>query len=150
MPETILVVDDEPSVGLLLSKILEKDGYLVRVCLTPAAALDLLARERVDLLVVDKNLPGMTGFEVVNQARVKSPHLPAIMITAFPEPILAPTSRLQGYLPKPLINLQQVSETVRRVLEFAQWRARMRAETEKGEALSERADPNAPASKLSQ
>ena len=78
----------------------------------------MMESARFDLLIVDKNLPGISGLELIAQARKTYSFLPAILITAFPEPILAPVTKLQGYLAKPFSNLAQITDTVEKVLEL--------------------------------
>lgn len=123
----ILVVDDEPSVLEMLKRVLSREGHRVHVCLSPAEALGEFARADFDLLVVDKNLPGFDGYDLLAALRKVDPDLPAILMTASPEPHVARAVRLQGYLPKPFRNLKQVRDTVRRVLELSElWRGRRR------------------------
>ena len=63
----------------------------------------------------------------MKRMRKVDPDLPVILMTASPEPLLAQTVRLQGYLAKPFRNLKQITDTVRRVLELSElWRGRRR------------------------
>jgi len=85
-PGRVLVADDEASVRDLLARVLGNAGHEVVTVESGEAALLKLARERFDVLVVDKNLPGMDGLDVMRLVRDHHPHLRAIMITAFPTP----------------------------------------------------------------
>lgn len=86
LPGRILVADDEVSIRDLLVRVLGNAGHEVVAVDTAEAALLRLARERFDILVVDKNLPGMDGLDMMRLVRTHHPHLRAIMITAYPTP----------------------------------------------------------------
>lgn len=110
----ILVLDDDPAVRLFLDRILRREDYRVTSVATGAEALASLRAARYDGFVVDKHLPGESGLEVLAEARKIDPGLPAILITAYPEPLLKRSARLQGYLNKPFESADQVVELVRR------------------------------------
>jgi len=115
--ERILAVDDEQAVTLLLHRVLSRAGYAVSTAGTGEEALELLENEPFDLLLVDKSLPRMSGFEVISRARVSHPDLAVAMITAHPEPFTAAQERLDGYLAKPFKNLGAIDEMVKNALE---------------------------------
>ena len=85
--ETVLVVDDESSVRMLVAEVLSDLGYAVLEAETGAEALASLGRaERVDLLVTDVGLPGgLNGRKVADAARAARPDLPVLFITGFAE-----------------------------------------------------------------
>jgi CheY-like chemotaxis protein len=85
-PGRILVVDDEESARSLLDRVLTGAGHQVISVETGEAGLDVLTRERVDLIITDKNLPGMDGVEMLRLAREQQPHLRGILITGYPTP----------------------------------------------------------------
>ncbi len=85
-PGRVLVADDEASVRDLLLRVLGNAGHEVVAVENGEAALLKLARERFDILVLDKNLPGMDGLDVMRLVREHHPHLRAIMISAYPTP----------------------------------------------------------------
>ena len=126
--KSILVVDDDPSILVIFKKVLSQDGHRVHTCLSAAEAVSEFALAKFDLAVVDKNLPRISGFDLVALLRRTAPDLPAIMATAYPEPILAATARLQGYLSKPFESLKLIADTVRRALDPAQSRRGRRDE----------------------
>jgi CheY-like chemotaxis protein len=84
VPGRILVVDDEAVVKELLARVLGRAGHDVIAVSNGEEALHEIAKGRFDLLIVDKNLPGMTGLEVMRLVREHEPHLRAILITAYP------------------------------------------------------------------
>ena len=82
----ILVVDDDPDIGLMIKTMLEYHGYSVVVTDRPEKAEELLASSHFDLLVMDMLLSGMNGMDIC--ARLKKnetlSHVPVIMISAHP------------------------------------------------------------------
>jgi two-component system, NtrC family, response regulator PilR len=79
----ILVVDDERSMRELLAIVLRREGYEVVLAEHGKAAIDLLEREPVDLLISDIKMPDMTGVDVLRAAKKSDQDVLAIMITAF-------------------------------------------------------------------
>jgi two-component system phosphate regulon response regulator PhoB len=67
--ERILVVDDEPEIVALVAYHLAKAGYRVATAASGQDALDITRRERPSLIVLDLMLPGMSGFDVLEQLR---------------------------------------------------------------------------------
>jgi len=82
----ILIVEDEPSIADTIQFPLETDGCVTERCGTGGEALDLLAKGRFDLIVLDVGLPDMTGFEVCRRIRVTS-NVPILFLTARSEEI---------------------------------------------------------------
>jgi CheY-like chemotaxis protein len=85
--ETVLVVDDEPSVRMLIVDILEELGYTAIEAADGAEGLAILQTDtRVDLLVTDVGLPGgMNGRQLADAARAKRPELKVLFITGYAE-----------------------------------------------------------------
>jgi two-component system response regulator PilR (NtrC family) len=79
----VLVVDDERSMRELLSIVLRRDGYDVVVAADGRAAVDILARERVDVLITDIRMPELTGVDVLREAKRIDPAIISIVMTAF-------------------------------------------------------------------
>ncbi|MFI6924385.1 response regulator transcription factor [Nonomuraea spiralis] len=65
----VLVVDDEPNIRELLSEALELNGFDVRTAAGGRQALEAVARERPDIIVLDVMMPGMDGFTVARRLR---------------------------------------------------------------------------------
>ncbi|MBL8951318.1 MAG: response regulator [Myxococcaceae bacterium] len=116
----ILIVDDQPEVCSLVSKVLKRLSYEVLTAFTGEDALEVMKKEQVDLLIVDKNLPRMHGGEVIVHARKLQPNVAVILITAFPEPFSLPPERLDGYLAKPFKSLKTIEEAVVAALESSE------------------------------
>ncbi len=82
MSETfLLVVEDEPSIAEVVSLYLKRAGYQVKVVGDGQAALDWMARQMPDLLILDVMLPQVDGFTVIRWLRDRS-DVPVIMLTA--------------------------------------------------------------------
>jgi len=84
-PATILVVDDDLGVLQFMKDALDTFGYAVIVADEGSAGLDILARMRPDLLIVDYAMPGMTGAQVASRARVHHPDLPILFASGYAE-----------------------------------------------------------------
>jgi two-component system response regulator PilR (NtrC family) len=79
----VLVVDDERSMRELLSIVLRRDGYDVLVAADGKAAVEILKRERLDVLITDIRMPEMTGVDVLREAKTIDPGIISIVMTAF-------------------------------------------------------------------
>jgi DNA-binding response OmpR family regulator len=77
---SVLVVDDEPTIGEVVSKYLERAGYETRVAADGYEALEAVAASRPDLIVLDLMLPGIDGLEVMRRVRDRSTAI--ILLTA--------------------------------------------------------------------
>ena len=84
MPENILIVDDEKEIADLVAVYLESENYTVFKCYSAKEALELIAKEDIDLAILDVMLPDESGYDIVKKIR-KTPitkKLPVIMVTA--------------------------------------------------------------------
>src|ERR1700728_2773455 len=78
----ILVVDDEPSVQQALSRAFALERYTVELASDGTAALDALAADRFDAIVLDVTMPGVSGLEVCRRLRAAGDRTPVLMLTA--------------------------------------------------------------------
>ncbi len=94
---TVLVVDDEPTVRMLVSEVLEEKGYRVLEAHDGAAGLAMLRSDlRVDLLITDVGLPGgMNGRQLADAGRALRPSLPVLFITGYAENAAVGDGRLE-------------------------------------------------------
>jgi DNA-binding NtrC family response regulator len=81
MSARILVVDDQLAVREVLGAMLELAGYEVRQASNGREAMEVLAAAEYDLMLLDVNLPGQSGWTVLEQARTAVPGLPVLMIS---------------------------------------------------------------------
>ncbi len=79
--QSVLIVEDDPTVSQLIKLYLARDGHAVATALNGIEGLRLARELRPDLIVLDLNLPGMDGIEVCRRLRAES-HVPVIMVTA--------------------------------------------------------------------
>lgn len=83
MPRSVLVVDDEPNMRWVLTQALEQGGYTAWSAESGEAALALLAREPVDLVLLDLKLRHEDGLGILRRLRERQPELVVIMLTAY-------------------------------------------------------------------
>jgi len=124
---TILVVDDEPVMRSLLNKILTRDGYMVLVAAGGREALDILDRQRVDIVVSDLKMPEMDGLELLRMVKEGHPHVAIIMMTAYGDTYTVKDALLLGadeYITKPFKSFE-----ISLVVERAYWRIMAGADT---------------------
>ena len=85
--ETVLAIDDEPLVRMLIVEVLEESGYIAIEASDGPAGLKILQSDaRIDLLVTDVGLPGgMNGRQVADAARETRPDLKVLFVTGYAE-----------------------------------------------------------------
>jgi two-component system cell cycle response regulator len=88
MTARVLVVDDIVSNVKLLEARLTAEYFEILTAYSGREALDIIARERIDVVLLDVMMPGMDGFEVCRHIKqnAKTAHLPVIMVTALDQP----------------------------------------------------------------
>ncbi len=119
MPK-ILLVDDDPKAVKLMGYILHKEGYEILPALSGKEALELLEREKADLVILDIMMPEMDGYEVCRRIRANpaTARIPVIMLTAkaMPEDKIAGyEAGADHYITKPVLPAELVA-TVRALL----------------------------------
>ena len=80
----ILIVDDEPGMLALLSRVLSAMRYRVTTAPGGPAALAALGSEAIDLIVTHYRMPDMSGHELITALRVQRPELKALVVTGCP------------------------------------------------------------------
>ncbi|SAL11141.1 PAS/PAC sensor hybrid histidine kinase [Caballeronia peredens] len=119
--ETVLVVDDEPSVRMLITEVLEEGGYTVIEAADSVTGLKLLqSNVRIDLLISDVGLPGgMNGRQMADAGRQTRPQLKVLFITGYAENSVIGNGRLEPgmqVLTKPFA-LETLAARVRQLVE---------------------------------
>ncbi|MEA3174830.1 MAG: hypothetical protein QOF42_2241, partial [Gammaproteobacteria bacterium] len=119
--ETVLVIDDEPTIRMLVVEVLEAAGYIVLQAQDgPSGLKILLSDRRVDLLITDVGLPGgMNGRQVADAARASVPDLRVLFITGYAENAVVGNGHLgAGYhiLTKPFA-MEALASRVTQILE---------------------------------
>jgi CheY-like chemotaxis protein len=82
---TILCVDDEETPRTLRKLILQKQGYQVVTAGSGDEALEVLNRAKIDLVLSDQMMPGMTGTELTKSVKAMRPAMPVILISGVNE-----------------------------------------------------------------
>jgi two-component system, OmpR family, response regulator CpxR len=80
--DTILCVDDEENQLTVRKFVLESEGYVVLTASSGQEALNILNSHRIDLVLSDHLMPGLTGTELARQIKARDPKLPVILISA--------------------------------------------------------------------
>jgi len=127
----ILVVDDEPAVRQALSRALALERYGVALAADGGAALDRLAIERFDVVVLDVSMPRLSGIEVCRRLRAAGDRTPVLMLTArdgIDDRVAGLDAGADDYLVKPFA-LRELMARVRALL-------RRREDGEPGNVLS--------------
>ena len=100
----ILFADDEPGIREVMRKELPRLGYKVTICPDGFTAVEALQKEKIDCLLIDLHMPGMSGLQVIQRAREIRPEVEAIIMTANPDVETAMEAFKYGtmrYLSKP-------------------------------------------------
>lgn len=119
MAYTVLVADDENEIRQLLRLYLEKDGYQVLEAEDGIQAVNLLAKEEIDLVLLDIMMPGMDGYQVLRKLREDS-NIPVMILSAKNQDvdkILGLDLGADDYLAKPFNPLEamaRINSNIRR------------------------------------
>lgn len=92
----ILVIDDEEEIRDVLGELLESQGHIVATSSGGEPGLARLEQEPFDLLITDLAMPGLTGWQVANLAKLKHPALPVAMVTGWGDRIDSEEARGKG------------------------------------------------------
>lgn len=109
--DTILIVDDEKNYPLILSAVLQEEGYETLSANSGPEALAVLAESDVDLVLTDMKMPKMDGIELLQRIKQSDPELPVIMMTAYGTVEKAVEAMQKGaynYILKPFDNEQLI------------------------------------------
>ncbi|NUN69220.1 MAG: response regulator [Bacteroidetes bacterium] len=82
-PLTILVVDDDPSVMLFITKVLTSAGHRVFPAATLEKAREILAAERIDLGICDLILPGADGSDIIKDVKAADASIYCVLISGY-------------------------------------------------------------------
>jgi CheY-like chemotaxis protein len=115
---TILLIDDENSYRLVLKNVLEENGYIVQEASNGAIGLEILRTSKVDLAIVDLEMPVMDGIEFTRWVKELDPKFPIVIITAH-ERNFSPTeiisTDVEAFLHKPF-ELEELLKTVEAIV----------------------------------
>jgi PAS domain S-box-containing protein len=118
--EVVLVIDDEPTVRMLIGELLAESGY---ACIEapdgPAGLKVLESNARIDLLITDVGLPGgMNGRQVADAARVSRPNLKVLFITGYAENAVVSKGRLEKgmYVATKPFKMETLARRIREIM----------------------------------
>jgi two-component system, NtrC family, response regulator len=117
--DTILIVDDEKNYRVVLEALLAPEGYEVLTAGSGREALKLVREADVDLIITDMKMPGMSGMELMEEAKRIEPDLPVIMMTAYGTiemAVEAMKKQAFDYITKPFQN-EELKLTIKKALE---------------------------------
>lgn len=117
--DSVLIVDDEEALSSVLLETFTSAGYRAGTALSAEDALETLARGRVDLLVVDKNLPGMSGLDLIRKVREDDGDVAIVLITGYSSSESAEHALnldVDAYLEKPFESIFGMLDLAKRVL----------------------------------
>ena len=117
-PVSVLVVDDEESIRNALSRFLTGQGFEVSLASTGEEALEVLRRRKITCMLLDVNLPGLSGIDLVPRVMEAEPDIALLMLTAVNDATAAALCMQRGaldYLTKP-IDLDVLSRAIQRAL----------------------------------
>jgi DNA-binding NtrC family response regulator len=119
-PASLLVVDDEPVVRDMFEFLLANSGYQVSFAANAEEALESLENFDYNLLIVDKNLPGLSGLELMQRVRELRPQAEFVVITGYASYQSAVEALRLGaldYLEKPFDDIDLVKKKIDRAVE---------------------------------
>jgi len=123
----ILVVDDEVTLRMLLRKALAKAGCHVEVADDGENAMKMLAVDTFDLVVLDINMPRVTGHELARRIEKQYPSLPVVFMTAEPDANNVKKAYAEGakdFLIKPFDDIDRVVAKILEVIEVSRAQAK--------------------------
>lgn len=105
----IVVIDNNEVTRTSCRQVLERDGYRVTTCESGTRGLEVVAASRPAVVLLDLNMPDVSGLELLPRLRRVDPDLPIIIITGYPTIESAVAAMKRGaadFLPKPFSSAQ--------------------------------------------
>lgn len=138
--ETLLIIDDEPSILESLSLFFTDDGYRVLTARNGEEGLNLFFKDVVDVVITDLRMPVVDGIEVMNRIHSHEPDVPMIVVSGAgkrQDIIKALQMGAKDYITKPITDLNMIRHVVKKALEnkyLIEQNRRYRRQLEKSEA----------------
>ena len=85
MKEKILIVDDQFGIRILLTEVLQKEGYQTFQAANGFQAIDIAKQNAPDLVLLDMKIPGMDGIEILKRLKEHDQSIKVIIMTAYGE-----------------------------------------------------------------
>jgi CheY-like chemotaxis protein len=112
----ILVVDDDSAVREMLARVLIGEGYEVCAAADGTAALEIAAVTRIDLVLLDLNMPGKSGWDTFERLTAENPLLPVIIVTARANQLLTAIGAGVGALLEKPLHFPKLLQTIEQLL----------------------------------
>jgi diguanylate cyclase (GGDEF)-like protein len=120
---TMLLVDDEPNVVSALKRLFRRDGHLILTANSGDEGLQVLAQAKVDVIISDQRMPGMTGVEFLREAKKRYPDTIRIVLSGYTELQSVTDAINEGaiyrFLTKPWVD-EQLREQVHKAFEHVE------------------------------
>lgn len=120
--ETVLIVDDEKNYLVVLEALLSREGYETITSVNAGNVIQLIKESDLDLIITDMKMPGMSGMELLEEAKHIDPDIPVIIMTAFGTIEMAVEAMKKGaydYITKPFQN-EELMLTIKKALKTHQ------------------------------
>lgn len=114
--QRILLVDDDPTVRDSIGNVLESEGYTVIPAENGEQALELVKASRIDLALLDLNMPVKNGWDTFEQLTREHPLVPVVVITARPNQLFTAISAGAGALLEKPMDIPVLLATMRKLL----------------------------------
>ncbi|QHJ70477.1 response regulator [Planococcus halotolerans] len=117
--KTILIVDDQPGIRMLLEEVFSKEGFETLSASNGREALDIFEQLRPELVLLDMKIPGMDGIEILKRMKQECEGVQVVMMTAYGELNLIEEAKTWGavrHFTKPF-DVFELRETVKKLLE---------------------------------
>src|SRR6185312_8382182 len=117
--QSVLIIDDDKDLCLLLSRFLVKNGFEVSIANTGKSAIEYVSNNKPDIVLCDFRLEDITGKDILYKIKELHPHLPVIIMTGYSDVRMAVTIMKLGaydYITKPLLP-EEILLTLKRAME---------------------------------
>ena len=114
----VLVIDDEMSIRFLLREVIEDIGYQCLEAESAIVGLEIVSRVKVDLIILDIQMPRMNGLEAIQKIRKIDSKVPVFMLSAFShmENVIDNLGvKIEEFIPKPF-DIDYLSERIEEVI----------------------------------
>ncbi|MDG4657646.1 response regulator [Ectobacillus antri] len=85
MKGKILIVDDQYGIRILLNEVFQKEGYQTAQAANGFQAIDIVMKDKPDLVILDMKIPGMDGIEILKRVKAIDQDIKVILMTAYGE-----------------------------------------------------------------
>ena len=116
--ETILIIDDNKEIVAALSDVLKSKGYAILAAYDGVRGLGLAVSKSPDLVLLDWNLPGLSGMQVLQELRIRGNRAPVILMTIYGSESVAVQSfklGIRDYIRKP-VGMPEMLEAIEKAL----------------------------------